>query len=243
MPAFPAAPGLVVSCEHATNRVPESLQESFRGATAALRSHRGWDPGAIEIACAIAGELAAPLALSRVSRLVVDCNRSAAHPRIFSEWTKPLPRPERDALVARWHTPHRQTVERLALDASNRMGACAHLSVHSFTPVLDGKERPMDIGLLFDPRRAGEKALATAWRQAILRIDPALIVHFNAPYKGVSDGLTTHLRTRFGPLRYAGIELEVNQRLLGRKASLTRLANLLAASAAAALEHGDSAGR
>lgn len=235
MGAFPSAPGAVVSCEHASRRVPDDLRPRFRTAGEALRSHRGWDPGAIEIACALAGELAAPLAVARVSRLVVDCNRSPTHPRIFSEWTKALTQGERDALLARWHAPHRQAVERLALEAANRAGACAHLSVHSFTPVLEGRARPMDVGLLFDPRRAGEKAIATAWRDAILRADGSLIVHFNAPYRGVSNGLTTFLRTRFGPLRYAGIELEVNQRLVGRKASLARIADLMATTAAAAL--------
>lgn len=230
MGVFPEAPGVVVSCEHATHRVPPELRRTFTGAGGVLRSHRGWDTGSLEIACAIAGELAAALAPARVSRLVVDCNRSPAHPRVFSEWTRPLPEARREALLARWHAPHRATVERLALDASSRAGACAHISVHSFVPVLGGKARAMDIGLLFDPRRPGEKALAASWRAAILRAAPSLIVHFNAPYRGVSDGLTTHLRTRFGAMRYAGVELEVNQRVLGPRGATGRIADLLAAA-------------
>jgi predicted N-formylglutamate amidohydrolase len=235
MARFPSEPGVVISCEHATNRVPAALRPAFRGAHQALRSHRGWDPGSVEVGCAMAGELAAPLLLTRVSRLVVDGNRSATHPRVFSEWTRTLPAEERASLLERWHTPHRDAVERTVVEATARAGACLHISVHSFTPVLDGKTRPMDIGLLFDPGRPAEKAVAAAWRGAILASAPDLVVHFNAPYKGVSDGLCTTLRAGFGPLRYAGIELEVNQRLVGTKAGTAQVADLCAASLGAAL--------
>ncbi|MFG0273469.1 MAG: N-formylglutamate amidohydrolase [Phycisphaerales bacterium] len=235
MARFPTNPGVVISCEHATNRVPGDLRAAFRGARAALASHRGWDPGSVEVGCALAGELAAPLLVSRVSRLVVDCNRSPAHPRVFSEWSKALPAAERDALLRRWHGPHRDAVERAVVEATARAGACLHISVHSFTPTLDGRTRPMDIGLLFDPGRPAEKAFAITWRRALLATEPEWVVHFNGPYKGVSDGLCTSLRGRFGPLRYAGVELEVNQRLVGTRGALGRVADACAASIRAAL--------
>ena len=34
----------------------------------------------------------------------------------------------------------------------------------------------------------------------------------NYPYQGRNDGLTSHLRQRFAPTRYVGIELEINQK-------------------------------
>lgn len=227
--------GVVVSCEHATNRVPAALRGAFGGAREALAGHRGWDPGSLEIATAIAGELAAPLVVGRVSRLVVDCNRSATHPRVFSEWTKALDASAQAALLTRWHEPHRAAVERLVAGAIDRCGACAHISVHTFTPVLDGKTRTMDVGLLYDPSRPSERALADGWQRAIGRVAPALVVRRNAPYKGVSDGLCTSLRRRFGPEAYAGIELEVNQRLLNRRAATQRIADQMAKSLAGAL--------
>jgi hypothetical protein len=36
----------------------------------------------------------------------------------------------------------------------------------------------------------------------------------NYPYAGKGDGLTSYLRTRFGPADYVGVELEVNQRIV-----------------------------
>jgi len=215
--------------------VPAALRAAFGGAREALASHRRWDLGSLEIAAAIAGELAAPLVVGRVSRLVVDCNRSATHPRVFSEWTKALDAPARTALLARWHAPHRARVEELVTGAIGRGGACAHISVHTFTPTLDGKARPMDVGLLYDPSRAQERDLARAWRAAMRRVAPALVVRSNAPYRGVSDGLCTALRRRFGPKGYVGVELEVNQRLLNRRAATVQIADQMAESLAAAL--------
>jgi predicted N-formylglutamate amidohydrolase len=87
-----------------------------------------------------------------------------------------------------------------------------HLSSHSFTPALDGVARDADIGLLYDPRRAGERALCRHWRSALARHAPALKVRMNYPYAGTADGFTTYLRRRFPGHGYVGIELEVNQR-------------------------------
>ncbi len=40
---------------------------------------------------------------------------------------------------------------------------------------------------------------------------PELRVRRNYPYAGKGDGLVTHLRRRFAPGAYVGIELEINQ--------------------------------
>lgn len=87
-----------------------------------------------------------------------------------------------------------------------------HLSVHSFTPVLDGKKRVADIGLLYDPRRRGESLFCRHWKRQLGQVAPLLRVRLNYPYSGRSDGFTTHLRSLFGEQVYLGIELEVNQR-------------------------------
>ena len=87
-----------------------------------------------------------------------------------------------------------------------------HIASHSFTPELGCKVRTADIGLLYDPARPGEVALATAWLAALKASGTPLRLRRNYPYLGKSDGLTMALRRRHGPDRYVGIELEVNQR-------------------------------
>jgi predicted N-formylglutamate amidohydrolase len=88
--------------------------------------------------------------------------------------------------------------------------------VHSFTPVLDGTARKADIALLYDPARPRERALAAHWLRALRVAEPARVVRRNDPYRGSADGLTTALRGEYPAARYLGIEIEVNQRHVGR---------------------------
>jgi predicted N-formylglutamate amidohydrolase len=89
-----------------------------------------------------------------------------------------------------------------------------HLSVHTFTPVLNGIERNVDIGLLFDPARKNEVKICDAIRDSIEKTSPFFRIEFNEPYKGIDDGFTTHLRTLFHDSAYMGVEIEVNQKLI-----------------------------
>ena len=99
-----------------------------------------------------------------------------------------------------------------------------------------GKRRDVDIGLLHDPRRPAEAAACRRWRAELARLEPALRIRLNRPYRGWTDGLCTTLRSRFPWGRYAGIELEVNQRFpLGDAGRWRRLQGSLIASLRAAL--------
>jgi predicted N-formylglutamate amidohydrolase len=87
------------------------------------------------------------------------------------------------------------------------------LSIHSFTPKLDGQVRNCDVGILYDPKRPMEKTVAADLKRALVSMDGVLRVRWNYPYRGIADGFTTHLRKRFSKSRYAGIEIEINQQL------------------------------
>ena len=199
---------LVVSCEHASCAVPPGLEEALGIPEDVLQSHRGWDPGAAWTAEQLAAEFETELFLGQVTRLAVDLNRSADNRRADSVFAQRLPVAQRQALRQRYHAPHWDAVGR-ALARLTRRGPVLHLSVHSFTPVLHGKHRPMDIGLLYDPVRRLEAALARELKGSLSAA--GLNVARNAPYRGRDDGITRGMRARFGPEAYAGIELELNQ--------------------------------
>lgn len=202
---------LLVTCEHGGNRVPAGYRGLFDDHRALLHSHRGYDRGSLRMAQDLADHFGAPLIFSTTTRLLVDLNRSPGHPRLFSEATRGLPRAVRDRLVENHHRPYRSQVERrigCEVAAGRRV---VHLSSHSFTPVLDGVVRNADVGLLYDPARPGERALARRWQASIRELDPAIRVRLNYPYAGKADGLTTHLRRLFPSRSYVGIELEINQ--------------------------------
>ena len=202
--------------------MPRILAPLFFDAAEALASHRGWDPGALNVARTMAARLPALLEYATLSRLVVDLNRSPRHPRVFSEFTRVLDADRRARLLLHYHTPYRSKVDAWVAERVTRGREVVHVGVHSFTPVLDGVVRHADVALLYDPARDAERDLAARWIAGLERALPELAVRRNQPYRGTSDGLTTWLR-RHGPT-YRGIELEINQRFLdGRKAFPTRL--------------------
>lgn len=203
---------VILTCEHFSRRVPRSRVTLYAGADETLHSHRGWDIGAPGVFRALE-PLAVAAFRGRWSRLLVDLNRSEHHPHCLSEFTRPLPKSERQRLIEKIHRPFRQNVL-AAIDAQLASGATVlHLSVHTFTPVLADNVRHADIGLLYDPSRKGEREFAGRWAAEL----PATwSVRRNYPYRGTADGHTTALRRLLPPDRYLGIELEVNQRMAAR---------------------------
>lgn len=202
------------TCEHGGNRIPAPYRRLFRGQRARLDSHRGFDPGALVMAKALAKAFGAPLVTSTVSRLLVDLNRSLGHPRVFSAATRGAPSKIRKTIVEQHYLPYRAEVERLVRQSVSRGRRVVHISSHSFTPELDGKVRHADMGLLYHPGRRGEVELCARWKASLAALAPKLRVRRNYPYAGKGDGLASHLRLRFPSNTYVGIELEVNQNIV-----------------------------
>lgn len=200
----------VITCEHGGNRIPPAYRRYFAPFKSMLQTHRGWDPGALDMARDLARDFHASGVSSTTSRLLVDLNRSMGHPRQFFEATPVDPPSVRAEIVARHYEPYWSEVEALVRDAISQKRRVIHISSHSFTPVLDGEVRTADVGLLYDPARAGEVALCERWKSALRSMDPALRVRRNYPYLGKHDGLTAHLRKRHPPRSYIGIELEIS---------------------------------
>ncbi len=213
-PARPASRRTVflVSCEHGGNRVPAAYRQLFRGQRALLDSHRGFDHGALLMARRLARDLGARLEVAKTTRLLVDLNRSTHHPRFRSRATATLSADEHGRLLQRHYYPYRRRIEAWIAGQLAQGRRVVHISSHSFTPVMRGQRRNADIGLLYDPGRSQERALAMRLRQSLLTANPRLRVRRNYPYLGTADGLTTAMRRRFPDGRYAGIELEVSQR-------------------------------
>jgi predicted N-formylglutamate amidohydrolase len=225
---------LVLTCEHADRRIPRAYAGLFAGAEDALASHRGFDPGALRLGRLLARRLERPLLATRWSRLLVESNRSPGNPRIWSPFTRGLPRDERRKILERYWWPHRRRVEAAVTAAAAKGGRVVHVAVHSFAPSLDGRVRDADVAILFDSRRPREVELARRWRAVLRQHAPHLRVRRNYPYRGSNDGLTTWLRRRHPAARYLGLELEVNQALAAGP-GWKGVAEALAASLAEAL--------
>jgi predicted N-formylglutamate amidohydrolase len=174
--------------------------------------------------------LGAPLFFSTTSRLLVELNRSPHHRGLFSAITKPLPAAERADILARYYVPYREEVERWIAGETRRGTPVLHLSIHSFTPSLNGEVRTCELGLLYDPRRRSERRYAGALHAALAPGAAAAgyRIRRNYPYTGRSDGFMTHLRRTFPDRLYAGFEIEMNQAVVGTPSGRMRMAALLA---------------
>jgi predicted N-formylglutamate amidohydrolase len=213
------ADSFFLTCEHGGHRIPPGYRSLFAGAKDVLKSHRGWDPGALRVAEAMSAILNAPLFSSTTSRLLVELNRSHGHPSLFSEYTDFLPELDKQQLIAQHWRPYRDQVTQHLDKLMMAHRRVIHLSIHSFTPVWQGKARSTSIGLLYDPRRVAEKEFCNAWKGKLREQRPDYTIHSNQPYKGIADGFTTSLRRRFDSNSnvrgtYVGVEVEINQALI-----------------------------
>jgi len=202
----------VITCEHGGNRIPPRYRRLFQGQEALLQSHRGFDAGALAMARDLAHALNAPLFASTTSRLLIDLNRSPGHPRLYSDGTRTAPTKARQEILERYYLPYRNQAEAHIADGIAHGHRVIHISSHSFTPEFGGELRIADVGLLYDPGRAGEVALCRRWQTTLRALAPTLTVRRNSPYTGKSDGFTAYLRRHFPAASYIGIELEINQK-------------------------------
>lgn len=230
--------GLVVSCEHGGHDVPPAYASLFAGHEALLDSHRGWDPGALELGRQFSRAFGAPLHASTTTRLLIDLNRSIGHRYLFSSLTRGLEPAQRDEIVRRYYRPYRDRVEGDIARRIARGVPVIHVLSHSFTPVLNGAVRRADVAWLYDPRRRREAVLARRWMTELAQRRSDLQLRRNYPYRGRDDGLALQLRARHSQADYLGLELEVSQRFVEQGgAAWSALRGDLVASLAAALAH------
>ena len=166
------------------------------------------------------------------SRLVVDLNRSRNHPHVIPRRVdqRDVPGNRLDAGARRWRlakywTPWRDAAE-ADVRAAARRGVALHLSVHSFTPELNGIVRRNDVGLLHDPDRSWEVVFCETMKQHLAA--RGLAVRRNFPYFGNTDGFTSHLRRELPPNHYVGIEIECNQARVAERSGERAIAKILA---------------
>lgn len=203
----------IISCEHGGHKIPADFQAAYSGYGEVLKSHRGWDKGALECAKFIAERSHYPLYYSKTCRLLIELNRSLAHPQLFSEISAKFSAGVKQALIDDYYLPYRDELENKIAGYIDKGHQVIHLSIHSFTPILNGEIRKTEIGLLFDPVNQMETKFAEKWKKSIEKEIDIWRVKFNYPYLGTDDGLTSYFRDVF-PVGYAGIELEINTKLM-----------------------------
>ena len=200
----------VLTCEHGGNNIVKEYEQYFNNCQSVLATHQGYDIGALDVF-----NFLKPLSdyskYSTTSRLLIELNRSLHHKNLFSEYTKTIPLSEKQNIIDNYYLVYRNEVEAVLKSYIDNKHSVIHISVHSFTPVLNNIKRNLDIGLLYDSKRKEEKSFCKKLKEEIINLNPTVKLRYNYPYLGKADGFTTYLRKQFSK-NYIGIELEINQK-------------------------------
>ena len=217
---------VVLACEHASNRIPRALN-NLGLAESSLNSHIAWDTGAAAVARLMADRLDAALVMPRFSRLVVDCNRSpdadAAILDVSDGCTIPgntdLSCASRTARHKAIYAPFHERLGHLLASRRNAGNPPVLATIHSFTPVMAGQTRDVDIGILHDSDgRLADAVLALAQTKFDLNVAR------NAPYSP-RDGVTHTLGRHALPYRHLNVMFEMHNTLVSDNAGQQALAS------------------
>lgn len=179
----------LVTCDHATNRVPADLGGSLGIGAEDMARHIAYDVGAAGLALALGEALDSPVICSDFSRLVIDPNRGEEDPtlvmKLYDGTIIPANRHVDAVEVERrldsLYRPYHQAYARLAA----RQADTVILAIHSFTPCLKGRaQRPWHVGVLYShlDERFSKPLIARLQREADLCIGD------NEPYAGHLPG-------------------------------------------------------
>ncbi|MCU0902873.1 MAG: N-formylglutamate amidohydrolase [Tabrizicola sp.] len=180
----------LVTCDHASNRVPEWVGGGDLGIPPEdMARHIAWDVGAAGVASELGRLLDSPVILSDFSRLVIDPNRGEDDPTLVMQLYDGTIIPANRHITAegieerldRLYRPYHAAYARLAALRPDRV----ILAVHSFTPCLRGRApRPWHVGVLYShlDERFSKPLIAR------LQAETDLCIGDNEPYSGHLPG-------------------------------------------------------
>ena len=162
----------LILCDHASHQIPDDLSSLGVSDTDRL-THIGWDIGAERISRLLAKRFDSPAVICGVSRLVIDCNRRLTHAALVPPSSDGIDIPGNRNLstsdigrrIERFYLPYHSAVAVAVSRFEARGVDPIILSIHSFTPTMNGKQRPWSIGLSHTPDRRLSSAMIDALRR------------------------------------------------------------------------------
>ena len=227
-------------CDHASPAIPRRLDNLGLAPTDRLR-HVAWDIGAAEVARRLSQRLDAPLALPGYSRLVVDCNRPLHEPDAFATKSEDVVVTGNEAMsegekaerAEAFFWPYHHALHSLVEDRTAGEAVPVMVSVHSFTPVYHGEQRPWQIGVHY---RWDDRGATHALRA--LRSGGDLRVGDNEPYPlALDEDYTVPVHAERRGLPY--VLFEIRQDLIDSQAGVEAWAERLGVLLTALLAEAD----
>lgn len=221
---------LILIADHASRYIPPEYDNLGVADPSVLYRHIAWDIGIEDVTRRLAARLGASAIFAGFSRLLVDANRYPDNPSCMPGVSDGVEIPmnrvitdaEREKRLKSWFWPYHEAL----LNLIERKEAAGQrpvlLSMHSFTPIMDGFERPWHIGVLWD-----EDARLAAPLLDILRANRTLVVGDNEPYSAREPlGYTMN---EYGTKRgLPHVAIEIRQDLIDTHQGSERWASIMA---------------
>lgn len=202
--------GLVLVADHARRDLPEEYGDlGLPGSE--FERHIAYDIGVEPLTRRLAQLTGAPAVMARFSRLLIDPNRGEDDPTLIRQLydgtvvpaNYPMAEEERERRLDRFYRPYHDAVGAMIASAAAKSGkAPLIVSVHSFTPVMQGVARPWHAGVLWDLDDRAARPMID-----MLAAEPLLVVGDNQPYDGALRGDTMFRHAIVNGFAHALIEV------------------------------------
>ncbi len=176
----------------------------------ARRCHLAIDIGAGPLTESLATSLGVTAVVHNYSRLAVDCNRHLMDPSAFLEFgdgilvpgNHNLHREEKEQRANALYWPYHKAIDEQVQRLRKRGTPPVFISIHSFTPVLNGESRAWQIGVLWDRDEETKQIFIDGFEAA------GYYVGDNEPYSGKApqDFTIDHHAEEIG-LKHVGLEI------------------------------------
>ena len=218
---------ILLVCDHASRRFPKSLG-TMGIDPVARRCHLAIDIGAGNLTQSIAENIGVTAVLCQYSRLIIDCNRQLMDPGAFLEFgdgvviagNRNLHANEKKLREKEIYWPYHDAIDAQIKRLHVPEVAPAFVSIHSFTPVLNGESHVFEMGVLWDTDRVTAEIFINDFRKAGYHVGD------NEPYSGKApqDFTNDHHAESIG-IPHIGIE--IRQDLIDDEAGVAKISELM----------------
>jgi predicted N-formylglutamate amidohydrolase len=221
--------GLVLIADHARRDLPKEYGDLGLPASEFDR-HIAYDIGVEAVTRKLAELTGAPAVMAGFSRLLIDPNRGEDDPTLIRQLydgtivpaNYPMSVKERERRLSLYYRPYHDAVAARIDAVSAATGHAPFVfSVHSFTPRMQNRARPWQVGVLWDSDPRAPKPLIE-----MLAEDVSLTVGDNEPYDGALRGDTMYRHCIVPGIAHALIE--IRQDLIADEAGANDWAERLA---------------
>lgn len=221
--------GLVLVGDHAGRALPDEYGD-LGLPPSEFERHIAYDIGVEGLTRQLAKLTGAPAVMATFSRLLIDPNRGDDDPTLIRQLydgtvvpaNYPMSAAERERRLDLFYRPYHDALGSMIASVHAETGTAPFVfSLHSFTPVMQGKARPWHAGVLWDSDPRAPLPLIE-----MLARDPTLVVGDNEPYDGALRGDTMYKHCIVNGFAHA--LLEVRQDLIGDAAGVESWAQRLA---------------